>query len=172
MKAKITNLAINRNAEFQFLVTTKEDQWLEKYLMLEGKPVELDFRKWRNRRSDRQNAFFWVLIGKLADAHGTSPAEMYLKVLYRWGRHFDITLRPYDRKIFVERWQKAGQGNICELLAPSVGGSPELLRVWYGISDYTESQMKQLLNRLVAECELLGISLERPEPPEEKETGT
>lgn len=170
MKAVLSDLAINLQGEFTMKVTTKDDdKWLEKYLELEGRPVEMKFTRWRNRRTEKQNAFFWVLMNKLADHYGVKANDFYLKFLRRYGRHFDLTLRPYDRKIFVERWVRSGLGNFCETLAPSVAGSPEVIRVWYGISDYTEPQLKKLIDILIAQCELEGVSTERPAPPEANE---
>lgn len=152
MKGNVKDLVTTLDGLYQITLTTENVKALELAKLLSGKPIHFTLDKWRKRRKKEENTEMWVLLTRLAEKLEVPKNSLYEQYLRRYGRHFDLTLRPCDAEPFRATWQKAGLGCLCDVLVPSVHGAPAIVRVWYGTSVYDAKAMAAFLRRLRAEC--------------------
>lgn len=125
-----------------------------------GKSLDVEIKIHREKRSLDSNAYFWQLIGELAEKLNLSRSELYLHFLKEYGKVFDYLLvvpEAVDR--LTEEFRtvvEIGKGKIGEREAVQ-------LQVFYGSSSYTSAEMSRLIKGVVYECELQGIQTKTPE---------
>lgn len=128
---------------------------LDKVVKLSGKEVEIIIKEPREKRSLDANAYFWVIVGKIADKLRASKEEIYFKLLKDYGQSVTITVRKgYDIS-------KAGF-KYYEVLKDGLINGKEFTayRVFIGSSQYSKQEMSVLIDGAVQEAKELGIEVE------------
>lgn len=123
----------------------------------------VDVKRWRNRRSGDANAYFHVLVGKIADAANieVSKAEVKNRMLSLYGQPEIIDNKPVylivPEDIPVEQWE--------ELHLRATSQTKELNGVTYrvymqirGSHTYDSKEMSTLINGTVSEAKEAGLS--------------
>lgn len=131
------------------------------------KPMELEIKAKRKRRSLSANAYCWVLCSKIA---GKIGAGMRSIDVYRTAIHnaADDTMYiparvPRSRaKALQESWEKNGMGWIAEPLNNTYSPFSEF-SLYMGSSVYDTRQMGRLLDELIEEAENLGVETITPD---------
>lgn len=132
---------------------------------IDGKDLDIKVTQHREKRTLTQNAYYWVLIAKLAAKHRISNARLHNLLLRDVAPPFEI-----DGKIVMQPipdTEKA-ENEVLEALTyhlkPSSGvikGNDGDIYRWYvllkGSSEMTTAEFTALLNRLVDECRESGI---------------
>ena len=128
---------------------------LEKVLQLAGKEVEIVIKEPREKRSLDANAYFWLIVGKIADKLRASKEEIYFKLLKDYGQSVTITVRKGCDIT------KAGF-KYYEVLKDGLINGKEFTayRVFIGSSQYDTKQMSVLIDGAVQEAKELGIDVE------------
>ena len=122
----------------------------------------LIIEKWRNRRSADANAYFHVLVGKIADAMDMSKAEaknrmlsLYGQIVIREDNKPEYLIVPDDKP--VEQWE--------ELHLRATSQTKELTGVTYrvymqvrGSHTYDSKEMSALINGTIQEARDAGLS--------------
>lgn len=122
--------------------------------------VRLRINKWRNKRSLNANAYYWELLGKLAECLDTSTEELHRQYLTQDYGTFDyvddepiqIKTKPYVDvdKLGYFRWIGEDNGDF----------------VWMkckGSSEMDSKEFSRLLNGVIYECQLQGIETMTPD---------
>lgn len=130
---------------------------------LEGQEIDFAVKKHREKRSLNANSYERVLEGELADALGTSKAEVHNEMLARYGKY-----------------KRDAEGNIVFNLAPaSVDYSKEetrhykatgrreerngIIYYWYvemqPSHEYDTKAFAQLLDGVISECRDMGLEV-------------
>lgn len=146
-KALKLNLILNADADV-----------LEKVCKLEGQNINIEIKQIREKRSLDANAYFWVLIGKIAGKVQSSKDDVYLQMLQRYGQLEGITIRADKRP---ERFGF----KYYELIKTGTGKDGKLYssyRVYLGSSQYDKKEMMQLIEGTISECKDLGIETMTP----------
>lgn len=126
---------------------------------MKSKPYIAELKELRKKRSLDANAYAWLLMGKIADAVGTSKDEVYLQMLERYGVYTHLVVRPH----VVER-VKAEWRTVRELGSVRVNGQEGIqLQCYFGSSTYDTKEMSTLIDGIVSECRELDIETETPE---------
>ena len=128
---------------------------LDKVCSLSGKEVEINIKEPREKRSLDANAYFWVIVGKIADKLRASKEEIYFKMLKDYGQSVTITVKKgYDIS-------KAGF-KYYEVLKDGLIKGKEFTayRVFIGSSQYSKQEMSVLIDGAVQEAKELGIDVE------------
>ena len=133
---------------------------------LQGKVLDITLVQHRERRSLDANAYFWELLGKLAETLDTDRDGLYLAYVKQAGVAKDFTLLPKDVDTFCAAWHRLGKGWPTELVDYD-GDSKMIVRAYYGSSSYNTKQMSRLIDNLVQDAQALGITTESPEKIEE-----
>lgn len=128
---------------------------LDRVIKLSGKEVNITISEPKEKRSLDSNAYFWLLVNKLADKLHTSKEEMYLKLLKDYGQSIVVTVKQgLDLS-------QAGFKYYEVLKDGLINGKPfTAYKVFIGSSQYTKEQMSVLIDGAVQECKELGIETE------------
>lgn len=125
---------------------------------------DLEVKEHREKRSLDANAYAWVLIGKLAQAMGIPPLDVYLSAIRGIGGNYEVLpVREEAVESFRRIWSGRGLGWPCDDLGPSKIPGYRNLMCYYGSSTYDTRQMSQLIDSLVQDCKALDIETMAPD---------
>lgn len=153
------------------------EDFLEAYEELKGKEVlSLEIKPYRKKRSLDANAYYWVLLTKLAKVMNTSNAEMHNLMLIHYGQPEIIEGKPIYMTVpdTEDAEKKVMQATEYHLMPTSqvrqgLGGimyrTYKLLR---GSSTYDTSEMARLIDGLITSCKEAGLAASEIATPDEK----
>ena len=119
--------------------------------------------KAKQKRSLDANAYAWVLIGKLAAAMRLGKEEIYRNAIRDIGGNFDtVCVQEKGFDTLKRCWESNGLGWQAEAF-PSKRPRCVNVNLYYGSSEYDTRQMSILIDRLVQDCQALGIETMPPE---------
>ena len=125
---------------------------------LQDKPLSVEIKQFRNRRSLDANAYFWVMCEKIAAAIRSSKDEVYLDLLSRYGVFTHIIVKP----VAVER-VKAEWRTVRDLGEVTVNGNTGIqLQCFFGSSTYDTKEMSRLIDGAVTDAQALDIETATP----------
>lgn len=127
---------------------------------IKDKPLRINVKQYREKRSLDSNAYAWVLMQKIAEAIQSDKWSVYLMMLERYSRAFThIIVKPE----IVER-VKAEWRTVRELGEITVNGMTGIqLHCYFGSSTFDTKEMSVFIDGLVCECRQLGIETLPPE---------
>lgn len=137
----------------------------------QGKEIEISITEKGKKRSLDANAYYWVLLGKLADALRISKPYLHNELL-RCGGQFHLY---GDRPVYVvlpdddETRKKVDEDEILHLYPTSEtreGRDGTIYRTYMllkGSHELNSKEMSILLNGLIEECRNQGIETATPE---------
>lgn len=126
---------------------------------LYGKDIDITFRRHKDKRSLDANAYYWVLLTKLARVHGWSNDEAHNRMLRRYGQ-----LERLDGQLIaipLPDTEKTEADVLCKVeyhLKPTPKVTMmkgELYRVYImlrGSSTYNTEEMARLISGLIQDC--------------------
>lgn len=157
-----------RNTEGEMIISfAVDDEVIQKLESLQGKEVVLDVQKFREKRSNQANAYFWQLATQIGNVLGASKDTIYEMKLKDYGVFEDYTLpveavNTFSRLFrFVEPQYYYTTDTVTE-----IGEIKPLkmvcLRCWKGSHEYDTKQMSNLINGTVNDAKDLGIDTWTP----------
>ena len=139
------------NLKYQILIEVDENIELEKLDNLRQlKKIDIEMKKYYEKRGRDANAYCWVLVGKLAAEMELGNLEVYRKAIREAGV-FDVL--SGDREAierFEKTWEKNGDGWFCERIESRITGEISV-RAYYGSSSYNTKEMSRLLDYLISD---------------------
>lgn len=127
----------------------------------------VDIKQYREKRSLDANAYYWVLIGKMADVLGTSKSEMHNLQLGKYGA---LKLDDNEKPIFcLERDSDNYLKYEKRHLYPTshTESRKGILYRWYaeikGSSEYDTREMSKLIDGTVEDAKELDIETLPPD---------
>lgn len=132
--------------------------------------LNVTVKEWRNHRSLDANAYYWVLLSKLAEALRVSKPRMHNLILRRYGQI--LTVDGQKMIVMLPDTEKAEETALeasTYHLRPTSQvrkGNPVDFRAYVllrGSSDYDTREMSVLLDGLIDECKQAGIETATPE---------
>ena len=163
-KGILKNLSLDWNTR-KPEVTLQLDARAEDIEKLKDKPLSVEIKRWRKKRSLDANNYYWQLITKLAENMNQSKDYMHNYILRRYGQ-----IEVIDGKaVYIvipdtdEAEKKVDEAQTYHLkpteqVKPGKGGL--LYRTYMmlrGSSDYNTREMSHLIDGLVSECREAGI---------------
>lgn len=151
-------------------ITLEVDGDAEDIERLKDKKLAVELKQYREKRSLDANAYYWVLVGKLADVLGQSSAWVHNHMLRKYGQIMVID----DQGVYTvlpdtDEAQKAIDEAETYHLKPTSQVKPgkggKMYRTYMmlrGSSDYDTKEMSQLIDGLVSECKEAGIETLSP----------
>ena len=138
---------------------------------IEGKQLDIKVTQHREKRTLTQNAYYWILVSKLASKLNVSTARVHNLMLRDVAPPFiidgKVVMQPIPNTDKAE--EEALESSTFHLRPTSgvlVGKDADIYR-WYvvlrGSSTFDTKEMTALLNRLVEECKGQGIETLTPE---------
>ena len=138
---------------------------------LQDKQLRITTKQWREKRSLDANAYYWVLIAKLAEAMHISKPRAHNLMLRRYGQNLTIDghgayIRIPDTEKAEEMALEASEWHIrptSEVVQGNGGVNYRTYVMLMGSSGYDTAEMSHLIDGLVDECKALGIETLPPD---------
>lgn len=126
--------------------------------MQTGKIYTAEIKRKRNQRSNKANAYFWELCGKVALYSGVPKTALYRSYVKEIGNNYRMVTVANDnqRELIARLWEAQGLGWIAE------DAGSGWLCCYYGSSTYDALQMGRLIDMVVYDCKDAGIETEPP----------
>lgn len=156
MKAKIIKAERRGENILATILLSPAPELADKILKLAGRDISLDIKQLKEKRSLDANAYFWVLVGKLADKLNAAKNEIYLEQLRKYGQCFIVTVGAgVDISKITKYYDLLKEGELN-------GKQVAAYKVYVGSSEYDTAQMSVLINGTVEDCKDLGIDTLTP----------
>ena len=138
---------------------------------LQDKQLRITAKQWREKRSLDANAYYWVLIEKLAEALHIYKPRCHNLMLRRYGQNLTIDghgayIRIPDTEKAEEIALEASEWHIrptSEVVRGNDGINYRTYVMLMGSSQYDTAEMSHLIDGLVDECKALGIETLPPD---------
>lgn len=164
---RYTKAAVSVDGEgtwMKLLVLPADAQIAKKSVLKQRECVyTAELKEFRERRSLDANAYFWVMIDRLAESIGETKENLYLRYVREFGPFRDFSLAPEEAGTFRTAWSMLGTGWPTEQVDYSEDGERLIIRAYYGSSTYSKKQMSRLIDSLVQDCKAVGIETLPPE---------
>lgn len=149
-------LAFLMDGQVEITFTTQKSV-LRQFDGLKDKPLTVQVKEYREKRSLSQNAYLWVLLDELGKRLNRSKEELYKFYIRDYGVFEILPLRNDTVSVFIKRWGNKGLGWFCEDLGESKLNGYTKLIAYYGSSTYNSKEMTRLIDAVVADCQEQGI---------------
>lgn len=130
--------------------------------MEDGKTYDLTIKPHRERRSLDANAYFWVLLDRLAEKARLPKTDIYRQYIKEIGGNSEtvcVVEKAADK--LCEGWAHNGIGWQTDRLPSKLEGCVNVI-LYYGSSTYDTRQMSRLIDMVVADCKEQGIETLTP----------
>lgn len=129
--------------------------------------LSIKIEKYREARSNQANKYMWQLCSKLAEAMSNeeekyTKEDMYRNAIKEIGVWYDDEIEPEKVKRRCKAWELIGTGWITERVDFTPDGNKEVIRFYYGSSQYNTKQMSKLIDNIVQDCQAVGIETKTP----------
>jgi hypothetical protein len=123
----------------------------------------IEVKPYRPKRSNSANAYAWVLMDKIAESQGITKDEVYLHQIQKVGVFKPIEINEDAVDTMIHSWSLHGLGWIAQRIGNSDKKGFVEMALYYGSSSYNTKQMARLIDNIVQECNVLGISTKTPD---------
>ena len=122
----------------------------------------LEIKEWRARRSLDANAYFWVLVDRLANKLNLQKTEIYRGYIREIGGNSEtVCVVEAAADKLCQGWSHNGLGWVAEKVPSKLPGCVNVV-LYYGSSTYDTAQMSRLIHLAVEDCKALGIETMTP----------
>lgn len=122
-----------------------------------NKKYELVIKEHRKRRSKDANAYFWEFLDQLATKMRMGKRELYRELIRDIGGVSTIVCTKNEAvPVLIDKWSQNGIGWFADIDESKIDGCSNVI-LYYGSSTYDSSQMSRLIDRLIFECNIVGI---------------
>lgn len=175
LTGKITGIFTNfLTKKFELKLVVNEPEFLIKGYeeLKDAELLDIRIKKYRKRRSLDANAYFHVLVDKLADKVGISKPRCKNIMIGRYGQPFFIdeneTKEAVIKTNIPENQMLENETFHCAPCGARMEGGTEVIfyKVFRGSSTYNTKEMSMLIDGLVSECKEFGVETL---PPDELE---
>lgn len=125
----------------------------------DGKFIDVDIGKYREKRSKDANSYYHVLKRKIADVLGSSEDEIGYILLKRYGRSVHTTCLPSEVNNHLAECK---YGELVETVV-SNGKEVSHVVIYRSSASYNSKEMSLLIEGTVSECVELEIETKPPE---------
>lgn len=152
-------------------ITLELDANIDDIERLKDKKLSVEIKQYRKKRSLDANAYYWMLVGKLADALGQSNAWVHNDMLRKHGEievidGQGVYLVLPDTETAQKRAEQSETYHLKPTSQVKPGKDGRMYRTYMmlrGSSDYDTKEMSRLINGIVDECRDMGIETMTPD---------
>lgn len=164
MKGRLKDLTFGRNGE-QILTLVVRRDFRASFDELKDFDISVEIKKWREPRSRDANAYFHVLVNKIADATGQSDDEVKRALVLSYGAVArddggSVVGTMLPAKVDVNRYYPYAKW----YKSMSIEGRDYSCYLFYKhTSDMDSKEMARLIDGTIREAQELGIDTDTPE---------
>ena len=122
-----------------------------------GKPLSVEIKPYRAKRSLDANNYCWILCDKIAQVIGSTKEEVYRKVIRDVGVFEMISIHSHNVDEFIRKWSDRGLGWIVDIHEENEYNNDTILMCYFGSSVYNTEEMARLIDELVNQAKELDI---------------
>ena len=141
-----------------FLIEVDPAQ-IEEY---QDQKLNIEIKKYREKRSLDANAYMWVLLGKMQDKLKIPKEDIYRDLIRYIGSYEVVPIQNKAVERFKASWSRNGLGWITEETPSKLEGFTNII-TYYGSSSYDSEEMSRLIDLVIQECEQQGIETKTDE---------
>lgn len=162
MKARLHDLSLARDGGYLLTIATRENIG-PLFDELHETDVDVTVKKHREKRSLDANAYFWVLVDRLAEKAQISKTDIYRRYIREIGGNHEMVC-VIDSAVEKLRngWEHNGLGWQTDTMPSRIPGCTNVI-LYYGSSTYNISQMSHLIDMAVQDCQEQNIETLSPE---------
>ena len=129
----------------------------------EGQVYDVEIKEHREKRSLDANAYFWVLVDRLAEKIRIPKTDIYRRYIREIGGNHEMVC-VIDSAVEKLRngWEHNGLGWQTDTMASRIPGCTNVI-LYYGSSTYNTRQMSHLIDMAVQDCVEQGIETLPPD---------
>lgn len=141
--------------------TNKARQVLD--ALKEGQVYDVEIKEHREKRSLDSNAYFWILVDRLAEKTGIPKTDIYRSYIREIGGNNETVCIP-DKGVdrLRREWERNGDGWQTSTTPSKLPGCTNVV-LYYGSSTYDTAQMSRLIDLIVQDCREQGIETLPPD---------
>ncbi len=162
MKARLHDLSFARDGGYLLTIATRENVGVL-YDELHETDVDVTVKKHREKRSLDANAYFWVLVDRLAEKTRIPKTDIYRRYIREIGGNHEMVC-VIDSAVEKLRngWEHNGPGWQTDTMPSRIPGCTNVI-LYYGSSTYNTRQMSHLIDMAVQDCQEQNIETLSPE---------
>ena len=162
MKARLHDLSLARDGGYLLTIATRENVGAL-YDELHETDVDVTVKKHREKRSLDANAYFWVLVDRLAEKTRISKTDIYRRYIREiGGNHEMVCVIDSAVKKLRNGWEHNGLGWQTDTMPSRIPGCTNVI-LYYGSSTYNTRQMSHLIDMAVQDCQEQDIETLPPD---------
>jgi hypothetical protein len=164
MKAKWHGAPFRDYSNGKWLLTFETSEVPEVYDKTKDKELNMELKEYRRRRSLNANAYFHVLVDKLAEVRGLSHAEMHNILICRYG-YVDDEIKNIIMDDSIP-WEQLDSIHLRPTKHTRVLDNGKLYRVYEvmrGSHTYDTKEMSRLIDGTVSDAKEQGIETLSPD---------
>jgi hypothetical protein len=162
MKARLHDLSLARDGGYLLTIATRENIG-PLFDELHETDVDVTVKKHREKRSLDANAYFWVLVDRLAEKTRIPKTDIYRRYIREiGGNHEMVCVIDSAVKKLRNGWEHNGLGWQTDTMPSRIPGCTNVI-LYYGSSTYNTRQMSHLIDMAVQDCQEQNIETLSPE---------
>lgn len=162
MKARLHDLSFARDGGYLLTIATRENVGVL-YDELHETDVDVTVKKHREKRSLDANAYFWVLVDRLAEKTRIPKTDIYRRYIREiGGNHEMVCVIDSALEKLRNGWEHNGLGWQTDTMPSRIPGCTNVI-LYYGSSTYNTRQMSHLIDMAVQDCQEQNIETLSPE---------
>ena len=158
MKARIKGLTMSLDGGQELTLSLPGD-WRDEYGKLKDADVDVEVKKYREKRSRDSNSLLWACCREIGQALGIPDVEVYRKAVADAGEYEPLPIKSVAVETFARRWESKGLGWFVQVVDDSKLKGYKLVKAYYGSSTYDTKEMSRLLDYVVDEAKQIGLVL-------------
>ncbi len=162
MKGRLLDLSLGLNRK-QRLTLEIDDDFRSGFDKLHVADVDIEIKKFRQKRSLDANAYAWKLIDKIAKVMRIEKKQVYREAIRSIGGVSEtvcVQAAAVDR--LCSSWAAHGLGWQAEVMPSKIEGCSNVV-LYFGSSTYDTKQMSILIDQLIQDAKALGIETLPPD---------
>lgn len=156
MKGHLLDLSVGLNRK-QRLTLEIDGDFRQEFDNLHEADLDIEIKKYRQKRSLDANAYAWVLIDKIAKVMRIDKKQVYQEAIRNIGGVSEtvcVQTAAVDR--LCSSWASHGLGWQADVMPSKIEGCSNVV-LYFGSSTYDTRQMSALIDQLVQDAKALGI---------------
>lgn len=134
---------------------------------LRGRRLTISLKQYRRKRSTDSNAYYWLLVGKLANHDHVSRTEMHNRLLAEYGQESIVDgILEWSVKGTDFRWERSEECHYKPSGRHVFLNDGTMLDIYWvvrGSHSYNTEEMSVLINGTIEECRERHIETMTPE---------
>lgn len=159
MRAELHDITFTREGKQIVSFVTGED-FRETFDELHGKPLTVEVKRYREKRSKNANDYLWTLCTKISEHQCVTPEEVYRKEIREAGVSVAMSVLSDHYDKVASAWRERGIGWF--FVKTDEGNGTTFFLAYYGSSSYDTKEMSKLIENTIQDCKALGIETATP----------